>query len=100
MTKRIDLAAVQAARARLKEIAEEHPELRGPSDIETWTNLLEKAMGPTKQISVRLPEELLARVDRYTQQLRREHPGIAYTRGDAFKALLTHALEALEAKRK
>jgi hypothetical protein len=52
---------------------------------------------PTTQVAFRLADRLLARVDRHARRLGREHPGVAYTRADAVRDLLTFALEKLEA---
>ena len=53
----------------------------------------------TKQVAFRLDEKLLKRVDRYTKKMGGATPGVEYSRVDAVRFLLTHALNDLE-KRK
>lgn len=54
----------------------------------------------TQQISLRLPVELIDRLDRYVTKINEQHPGWDLTRTDAVRALLTRALEAEETERK
>lgn len=51
---------------------------------------------PTKQVAFRLPESLVERLDAYAEELSRAQPGIAFTRADAVRVLLTRALEGVE----
>jgi hypothetical protein len=60
---------------------------------------------PTKledqtQVALRLPQDMLDRVDRYQLQLSKTVPGVQVTRADAFRALLTLALDHVEGRRK
>lgn len=48
----------------------------------------------------RLPEALVRRVDVYTQKLQAETPWASVTRSDAVRALITKALDAVEAEDK
>lgn len=57
-----------------------------------------RAAVPTIQTGIRLPADLLARVDVYLEQLRREVAWANPTRADAIRALLGQALEVHEAK--
>lgn len=50
----------------------------------------------TKQVAFRLDEELLVRVDAYADQMTRDTPGVQFSRVDAVRFLLTHALDELE----
>lgn len=50
----------------------------------------------TKQVAFRLNEELLDRVDAYADQMTHETPGVEFSRVDAVRFLLTHALDELE----
>jgi len=40
----------------------------------------------------RLPDALIAEVDRYAKRLEAEHPGIRVTRADAVRSLILEAL--------
>jgi hypothetical protein len=98
----VDLAAVRAVRARLRKLAEQHPELRGgPSDANRgrWERVLEESMGNETndaQIVVRLPQGLVDRVDAYAERLRDEQPGPAWKRSDVVRMLITRALDQVE----
>lgn len=50
----------------------------------------------TKQVAFRLDEALLDRVDAYADQMTQETPGVQFSRVDAVRFLLTHALDKLE----
>jgi hypothetical protein len=52
-------------------------------------------MNNSKQLAIRLPIELLAQVDRYTEHMNELHPGFDVSRADAVRVLLLKAL-ALE----
>lgn len=47
-----------------------------------------------KQIFVRLPAELVERLDAYVARLAEERPGLRPNRSDAIRILLNQALEA------
>jgi metal-responsive CopG/Arc/MetJ family transcriptional regulator len=53
---------------------------------------------PTTQVAVRLPDRLLARVDRHAKRLAKQERGVQFTRTDAIRDLLTRALEVVEEK--
>ncbi len=46
------------------------------------------------QLVVRLPEELLTKLDAHADRLRAEQPGPAWSRADVVRLLLTRALDA------
>jgi hypothetical protein len=52
-------------------------------------------MNNSRQLAIRLPLELLAQVDRYTEHMNEQHPGFDVSRADAVRVLLFKAL-ALE----
>jgi metal-responsive CopG/Arc/MetJ family transcriptional regulator len=52
-----------------------------------------------KQIFVRLPDELVAELDRYAEILASEQPGLNPSRSDAIRILLYRGLEAERARR-
>lgn len=50
----------------------------------------------TRQIFVRMPEDLVAALDGYVERMRAEQPGTSPTRSDAIRVLLYKALTTLE----
>jgi hypothetical protein len=52
------------------------------------------------QLAIRIPKELLDRIDAHVERLCREIPGLDLTRTDAVKSLLTRALDDIEATEK
>lgn len=54
--------------------------------------------GPQTQVQIRLPPDMLRRVDAHATELERRTPGIKFSRSDAIKNLLTIAFETLTAK--
>ncbi len=50
-------------------------------------------MARTKQMGLRLPEELVVRLDRYLDKLREDLPGVELTRTDAIRTLLEKGLQ-------
>ena len=44
----------------------------------------------------RLPDSLIARLDRHVERMTKEHPGLDFTRADAVRSLLTRALDQIE----
>jgi predicted DNA-binding protein len=52
---------------------------------------------PTTQLAIRLPPELIERLDAHAERMNREHPGLGATRTDAVRTLLTAALDRVEA---
>ena len=84
--------------ADLDALVQAHPELRTPeaqARLMTW--LKEQEMTETrqmKQVFTRMPEELIAALDRYTEQRQREQPWTTVTRSDVVRELLYQALGA------
>jgi hypothetical protein len=54
-------------------------------------------MTKTVQVGFRLPADLVKRIDAYAARIANENPGLEITRVVAVKALLTQALDAVEA---
>ena len=50
----------------------------------------------TRQIFVRMPEDLVAALDGYVERMRAAQPGTSPTRSDAIRVLLYKALTTLE----
>src|SRR5262245_10897227 len=96
----VDVEAVQKARASLAALADTYPELRGPSGVANrarWEASLEETMAGAKtqeeQLVARLPQGMLAALDKYAERLRREQPGPTWRRSDVVRMLLTKSLE-------
>ena len=51
---------------------------------------------PTTQCAFRLPDRLLARVDRHAKRMARGQREVEYSRADAVRDLLTRALDEIE----
>ena len=48
----------------------------------------------TVQVAIRVPEELLERIDDFAQRLSEATPGLMITRADAVRMLMAKALDA------
>jgi hypothetical protein len=48
----------------------------------------------TVQVAIRVPEDLLERIDEYAQRISEATPGLTLTRADAVRMLMTKALDA------
>ena len=59
--------------------------------------MTKKKNDPMPVVPFRLPAELVRRLDRYAERLRKEQPGLRATRTDAVRVLLTEALDRKEA---
>ena len=102
----VDEVALAAARRRLDATIAKYPELVGPSgpdNVSAWMETLEElekgtdmAKEPTTQVAFRLPDSLIARLDRHVERMTKEHPGLDFTRADAVRSLLTRALDEIE----
>lgn len=100
----VDLPRVRAALAELDRLVEAHPELRGQSGAANraaWLAELETMEGDNvatndKQTAIRIPAELMDRLDRMATLWRRERPGARMTRSDALRVLLLQALDGAE----
>lgn len=95
----IDLEPVRSARASLRRLAREHPELTGPrgkTNRDGWEGLLEGVMADEtkdEQIVVRLEKSLLDKLDAHAERMRREMPGPSWKRSDVVRLLLARALD-------
>lgn len=50
----------------------------------------------TTQVAFRLPDSLITRLDRHTERMTKENPGLEFSRADAVRSLLTRALDQVE----
>jgi len=50
----------------------------------------------TRQVFVRMPEDLVTALDRYVERMKLEQPGTSLSRSDAIRVLLYRALAAVE----
>ena len=102
----VDEVALAAARRRLDATIAKYPELvgpTGPDNVSDWIETLEAleegtdmAKEPTTQVAFRLPDSLIARLDRHVERMTKEHPGLDFSRADAVRSLLTRALDHIE----
>ncbi len=101
----IDEVGLAAARRRLEALVAKYPELvgpTGPDNVSDWIETLKSieegtmAKEPTTQVAFRLPDSLIARLDRHVERMTKEHPGLDFTRADAVRSLLTRALDQIE----
>lgn len=58
-----------------------------------------KAPGCSPQTAIRFPAELVERIDTYAEELRREHPGVKFSRSDIIRLLINRALDQVDALR-
>jgi hypothetical protein len=105
-TKPIDLARVRRGLAELDRLAQAHPELvRGAgTDPAEWERVLREAgmgEGKTQQLAIRLPVDLIDRIDRWAAWCTGELGGLAeVTRSDVVRVVLDRGLASLEADRR
>jgi hypothetical protein len=102
----IDEVAAAAALRRLDATIAKYPELvgpTGPDNVNAWIETLKSieegadmAKEPTTQVAFRLPDSLIARLDRHVERMGKEHPGLDFSRADAVRSLLTRALDQIE----
>ena len=101
MAKVLDLPRIKQSLENLDRIATEHPELLGKSTADEWEATLKEHITerPTKKTkapqAIRLPDELLSRVDAYAESLESEIH-ISVSRSDAIRRLLVLGLEDAE----
>lgn len=60
----------------------------------------ETAEAETKQLAIRLPVEVIERIERHAARLKRATPGVGVTRTDALRSLLLDALDYAESQEK
>jgi hypothetical protein len=65
-----------------------------------WYHVVLFGMVQKKQTGLRIPEELLARVDAFAVRLQKEQPGLSIGRADAMRVLIQKGLEAVAAEKK
>lgn len=102
----VDEVALAAARRRLDATIAKYPELvgpTGPDNVSDWIETLKSieegtdmAKETTTQVAFRLPDSLIARLDRHVERMTKEHPGLDFSRADAVRSLLTRALDEIE----
>jgi Arc/MetJ-type ribon-helix-helix transcriptional regulator len=51
---------------------------------------------PTTQVAFRLPDSLIARLDRHVERMGKAHPGLDFSRADAVRSLRTRTLDEIE----
>ena len=109
--KRIDWPAVRQARKRLAQLAREHSELtgpKGPGNVDAWESVLRADEEATKMVpshpkvmtehtAIRLPGDLLERVDAYRDRIEKES-GFLPGRADVFRKALEAFLDEHKTK--
>src|SRR5262249_23764200 len=65
---------------------------------ETGRDMKSRKQQQKRQTAFRLPPVLIAKLDRIAAQMAAEHPGLALTRADVVRMLLTRAVEQEEAR--
>lgn len=105
MGRTVDLQRVRAGLARLDRLAHDHPELvtGAVGDAAAWERWLKGAGmgtdGKTQQLAIRLPDDLIGRIDRYAAWATGELGGLAVvTRSDVVRVLVDRALASIEAE--
>jgi hypothetical protein len=100
MSEPIDLARVTQLRKELAELVKAHPELTQPEAQTRLTQWLRdermKSKQELKPVFVRLPKDLIQRIDTFVDILANTQPGLKPTRSDAIRMLLYRGLEAME----
>lgn len=56
--------------------------------------------GNDAQLVVRLPQDVMDRLDTYAERLRKEQPGPSWKRSDVVRMLIVRGLDAAEVKKK
>jgi len=72
------------------------PHGRSLLEFEPFSERTDMAKEPTTQVAFRLPDSLIARLDRHVERMTKEHPGLDFSRADAVRSLLTRALDEIE----
>jgi hypothetical protein len=109
--KPVNQLAVARSEKALEALVEAHPELRGPggeANVASWmaelarheeASQMAKDKESTTQVTFRLPDSLIKRLDRHVERMNADYPGMTFTRADAVRTLLTSALDDFEGKR-
>ncbi len=86
-------AMLAHAHRKLDALAREHPEVTTPA---THDPKRTDAMND-KQVSLRLPADLVDRIDAHAARLTEQSPGMAFSRADVVRMLLTRGMAEAEA---
>ena len=110
MTNPVDALAVARSLRRLDAIAAVNPEIvdreAPPWDLGELSAAIENGVPmprknkPAQVVAFRLDAELLGRIDAHAERMSDTTPGVTFTRVDAVRALLTRALDEIEAGEK
>jgi hypothetical protein len=93
----VDLPRVRRALAELDRLAQEQPEAFRLT-VEEWRAVLaeDERMAVTKVVALRLPDDVLERVDAHARRLR-ELTGLEPSRAEVLKLLIERGLHSVEA---
>ena len=91
------LAGRLELRAELANIVARHPELtstEAQARLDAWlTDQEQSLMSEIPVVSVRLPQDLIDRVDDFVREQERKNPGMRVERSDGIRMLLVRALD-------
>ncbi|MHB8419123.1 MAG: hypothetical protein ACYDCL_13685 [Myxococcales bacterium] len=92
-----DLTPEMLARGhrKLDALAREHPEVTAPTAHDRART--EPMTTNEKQVSFRLPADLVERIDAHAERLTEQSPGMTFTRADVVRMLLTRGMAEAEA---
>jgi hypothetical protein len=103
MKRVVDKARAARALANLDALEKSFPHLvdktkSGPHNTKDWEHIMAREkIGPAAPL--RLTEEILERVETYAERMRKENPGVNYTRSDALRRLILVGLDVVEAEK-
>lgn len=86
---------LKLAHRKLDALARERPEMTSPT---TRDRERTESMANEKQVSFRLPADLVDRIEAHARRLQANAPGMTVTRADVVRMLLTRAIVEAEAE--
>ncbi len=87
---------LKLAHRKLDALAREQPELTAPTAHDRERT--DRMAANEKQVSFRLPADLVDRIDAHAQRMQANAPGMTVTRADVVRMLLTRAIVEAEAE--
>ena len=100
MKRPIDLPRVRRALGLLDALADTHPQLLGEPGGDNragWQQTLQEIqMNHDKQFALRLPHELIVRLDAEVERQKAARPGMRVTRADVMRLLVIAGLDQVD----
>ena len=100
MKRPVDLPRVRRALGLLDALADTHPQLLGEPGADNracWQQTLQEIeMNHDKQFALRLPHELIVRLDAEVERQKAARPGMRVTRADVVRLLVIAGLDQVE----